>query len=475
MFCKNCGEKFKDDAAFCEKCGTAVKKPVAQTANVKDNATESKATVTENVSNKAPDVKEVNNVPNAVGGTKDSGSKKNRNKILGIGVIAAVVLILVLVIFKKPTIDMNKYIEVEFDGYDGVGSVHVTIDWKQMEKDYGDKLKIGKLSKEEKSAIGLLGVDQDEIAFMYLQDCIDYSVSQNTGLSNGDTVNLEWDIDTEGIEEYLNVKIKATDKEYKVTNLEEVDLFDPFEYITLEYTGTAPNGYAEVKKDNNEEMMNYFNVSVSNNSNLSNGDKITVTMSINMTESNFANKFGCLPSEQEKEYEVSGLPGYITATSEIPEETMAKMKKQSEDIILGSTADWNKESKLAGVEYIGNYFITPKGTNYGCYNKIYLVYKVNATITREMQDTTTSQDVTYYYGVAFSNLMTVPQDGSVFVDLTQYEKIQNSFRKELEFIGPSGAVSGRYYFNGYETLDEIYNIVVIKNIENYNYEENITK
>lgn len=450
MFCKNCGTELKEGAAFCGKCGNAVNKPAVSKTNKSESA--------------------VNSMMGSV--TK----KMNNKALIGIVAVAAIAVVLFFVLFSKPTINMNKYVEVEFDGYEGIGTVHVTIDWEQIEKDYGNKLKVGKLSKEEKSALGLFGIDQDEIAIILLKEGIDYSVDRNSGLSNGDRVSFEWDIEADKLEEYLKVKIKAVDKEYTVKNLEEIDLFNPFEYVTVSFTGTSPNGSAEVKKDSNQEMMNYINVLVSKDSNLSNGDKITVTTSISISESNFANKFGCLPSETEKEYEVSGLPGYITATSEIPEETMAKMKKQSEDTILGSTADWNPESKLSSVEYIGNYFITPKvmGSS-GVYNKIYLVYKVNAVITRDVKGTTSSQEVTYYYGVAFSNMMSIPQDGSVFVDLTKYEKIQNSFRKDLEFIGTSGTVDYRYYFDGYETLDEIYNVVVIKNIENYNYEENITK
>ena len=30
MFCKNCGAKLDDDAQFCEKCGTVVKRPAVQ-------------------------------------------------------------------------------------------------------------------------------------------------------------------------------------------------------------------------------------------------------------------------------------------------------------------------------------------------------------------------------------------------------------------------------------------------------------
>lgn len=515
MFCKNCGTEIKADAAFCPNCGTAVSKPAAMEVNVQENVPEVKEEI-EAVEEVAEVVNEepvkvenksdsssnpfssgkssdsnsnpfssgnnseaMNQMVNAIGGAAGSAAKKMKSnkKLLG-GIIGAAILLVLVLIFAlihKPTINMNKYIEVEFDGYDGVGSIHVTLDWKKIEKDYGDKLKVKKLSKEDKAVLGLLGADQDDLALMYLKECVGYTLDQSTGLSNGDMVTLEWDIETDNIKEYLNVNVKASDKEYKVKDLEKVDLFDPFEYITVEFSGTAPNGYADVKKDNNKEMMNYLNFSISNNSGLSNGDKITITMKMNLSESDFAEKFGCLPSANEKEYEINGLPGYIKSSAEIPEDTMAKMKKQTEDIIMGTTSNWAKESKLVSTEYVGNYFISPKGSSYGYYNRIYLVYKVNATVTKEIKGTASSQDVSYYYGVAFNNLMTVPQDGSVFVDVTQYDKIQNSFRKTLEFIGPNGSVSDSFYFYGYETLDEIYNIAVIKNIENYNYEENITK
>ena len=39
MFCKNCGSKLDDDAVFCEKCGTAIKR-TASLDLAKDSTTQ---------------------------------------------------------------------------------------------------------------------------------------------------------------------------------------------------------------------------------------------------------------------------------------------------------------------------------------------------------------------------------------------------------------------------------------------------
>lgn len=38
MFCKNCGAKLDDDAMFCDKCGTVIRKDAADEVNGKKNA-----------------------------------------------------------------------------------------------------------------------------------------------------------------------------------------------------------------------------------------------------------------------------------------------------------------------------------------------------------------------------------------------------------------------------------------------------
>ena len=102
------------------------------------------------------------------------------------------------------------------------------------------------------------------------------------------------------------------------------------------------------------------------------------------------------------------------------------------------------------------------------------------TVTEEMTDAKSKEDVSeeteFYYYIAFSNLMNIPGDG-LFVDLTSYERTNNSFNVQRDVVKSTGWWETKYSFRytGFQTLDEIYKIAVVKNIENYNCETNISE
>ena len=154
------------------------------------------------------------------------------------------------------------------------------------------------------------------------------------------------------------------------------------------------------------------------------------------------------------------------------------MQKQLEDAFTTTTANWQEGASVSEMKYIGNYFLTAKKPENSLNNKIYLVYKM--TVTEEMTDAKSKEDVSeeteFYYYIAFSNLMNIPGDG-LFVDLTSYERTNNSFNVQRDVVKSTGWWETKYSFRytGFQTLDEIYKIAVVKNIENYNCETNISE
>ena len=197
MICKNCGMNNKEGAKFCEECG----KPL------NEERTEVKEQSVQHVKEK-----------------KSFELKKFPLKVVGVAVavVAVFIIILCVSINSGKTINLNKYLTIETDGYDGYGTVKVSVDWDSIEAKYGKKVSYTKMAKKEKVQLWYDGpVDM-------LSDYVSVKVEKSSGLSNGDEVTYTWDIDDE-LSDYINCKIKYTDGTCKVSELTEIGKFDAFD------------------------------------------------------------------------------------------------------------------------------------------------------------------------------------------------------------------------------------------------------
>ena len=104
MYCSMCGKEIPDDSLFCPECG-AKQGAAGRSWNIW------------------------------------RGSKiKKRNKIIGVCVAAALgicVIIILLSAWIKPSVNLNKYLSISFEGYNTVGNAVVTFDREKFEADYG--------------------------------------------------------------------------------------------------------------------------------------------------------------------------------------------------------------------------------------------------------------------------------------------------------------------------------------------------
>lgn len=487
MFCPKCGTEIKE-GAFCPNCGTAVGggdvPPVNQSQEQLQNdsqmhADEQKTTgVQPEVSNSA---------------AQTSGKKKEpvNTKVIGIIAIGVVALIAIIIIAvcHKPTIKLNKYISVEFNGYDTLGRATAAIDWDSIEEDYGKKIKVNKkaLKKDMKEQLGLdYGdfVSEDlvdeylsENGVALLQECVYGSLDKTNDLSNGDEVTFSWECPDEEVERYLGCKLKYSDETFEVAGLESVGTFNPFDGVTIAYSGTAPNGSASVEYPYDEDYFYYLNYSFDKRDGLSNGDTIKVTVSISGSEENFVENYGMVPSPTEQTYTVEGLMAYIDKAEDIPDELMISMQNQAEDIIKAKVANsWDDNVSLKSLVYMGNYFLTSKGDQWD-HNRCALVYKLTAEETMETEDEgTVIEDVDLYYYVQFSDLLT-EEDGTGAVDITNYTVTNNRFNVETDHVKSSGWWTYYYEFDyyGFENISTLYNEVVTKNLEGYAHEDNVTE
>lgn len=104
MYCSMCGKEIPDDSLFCPECG-AKQEPLV-----------------------------------APGISGEEAKLKKRNKIIGVCVAAALgicVIIILLSAWIKPSVNLNKYLSISFEGYNTVGNAVVTFDREKFEADYG--------------------------------------------------------------------------------------------------------------------------------------------------------------------------------------------------------------------------------------------------------------------------------------------------------------------------------------------------
>lgn len=371
-------------------------------------------------------------------------------------VVLCSLLMVLLVGCGEKEINLEKYVVVNLDGPNGYATASIEFDYLTFADDL--------YTNTEKKNISLESL-------LLLTDTVSVSSEDILiGLSNNDIITYKFNWDANLAKEY-GFKFVGKDYDYIVSNLKEPIIVDPFEHIELLYSGVSPNGDVTIAF-NSPDAIPGVDYTISPNENLSNGDTITVLTSHDSAEN--ALKHNYILSDTEKEFIVEGLPYYVTAISDIPNECLESMKKQTEDVILATVMQWEDTIKYTGCEFLGNYLLVNKNeSSYNDKNICYCVYKINGT--------TNGEDFSYYYYVSFTDIM-VMEDGAGSVNLMDYSKPFGIGTYGLQagkayVSGASGEafVLGDYWYVGYMDLGSMFNYCVTQNIEQYTYETNVAE
>ena len=358
---------------------------------------------------------------------------------------------------KYVTVDLNKYITVNLTGYNTMGTAEISFDYDAFDEDFNSKIKsrTDDGSNEKINMELRLGSKPMNVFINY---CFDFEADTADNLSNGDVIKITWDCDDKSAKEYFGCTLKYSDIEYKVEGLEEMAAFNPFEYVEVEFEGAAPYGKASVKADTEQKEIQYIEFSIDKEYDLSNGDKIVVT--VNVTDiDRFIEEFNAIPNPASKEYTVEGLPTYAKSMSDFDESALDELKTKAEDIYK---AKWNKlEGNMDGLKnltYVGNYFLTKKEENPSLKaNQIYMLYKVDAEFD--------GKTYPHYVFIKFMDVA-INSEGKCEADFERYEEVSNRWEPTGEW--------GFYYF-GYGTLDDLFNDTVAKITNSYVYDKNVTE
>ena len=443
MICERCGGTVKDNDPFCPQCGA----------------------------------------PTNVQFYGDDTTKKKKKKRLLISlailcVIAGAIAITCAVIKnRKKTLDVTDYITVSYSGRDGYATANVEFDRLRFDRDvllYGKFEMIGNMSSIQKR----IEANKSDSAWDVILDCLDdgmisykteerledavdaledaweYELNESDNLSNGDTLIITVNVNN-AIAERYGFEFKGGNIKETVNGLEEVEVVDLFDYVTVEFSGVSPYVSASVNEESNDYSYS-FSVSLDKYDNIKKGDTVVATLDVN--DAAMLNSYGCVVKEKTKEFVCEDVNSYISSMDEIPEEQMNSMKKQAEDTFYAMVAsDWDEEEQCNGFTYIGSYFLVKKNMSYyGPDNAIYLIYKVDVT-------NPDSEPFSYYTYTKFSDLITTA-DGVCSVDLSEYEVPEYNW-----LFHEDGFDKGRYVYDGYETIDALYRECVTCNLEGYEY------
>ena len=267
MFCEKCGNVLEDENKFCSACGFPVSKVSTLTA---------------------PD-------------TTESIRPKKRTKRKGIVwiLITAVILfaggitafcLIGLPQLTKVRIDTRKQFSVSISGYNQYAEITYGF---RFDEDFIEDI-------QDNSKDKLNWKNESELE--ELLNSIKIEASKENALQNGDQIFFTFSYD-KALEEELGVHLIFNESPYLVEGLKEVTEYDPFENLTITFTGYDYYGNAEIQAPTGP-YSDYVSYSISNNGELYNGETIKVSAEF---DEQIALEYGFQVNQGEKEYEVSGL------------------------------------------------------------------------------------------------------------------------------------------------------------------------
>ncbi len=456
------GAKAEEVAAKAETATAAAGAAVAE------KASEVKETVETETDKKIKEIKAKKQV-------KDNANAENagkNNSALFVGV-AVVLILLVLASFfallpRKTKVNLDKYVTVSFDGYDGYGKALVKFDKDAYLKDYKKKIKLKKSGNFLQDSLTKNYGAAELLYDFYIDGNWKIEGDSSDGkLKNGETVKLSWGFSQEELEEQFKVKFTSKGAEFKVEGLKDVQLFDAFKDFDYKFTGIAPEGAVEWKGTGDMDGSKGYYFTVEPSMDLKNGDKVKVKIEPANPES-LIQKYGIAPKETEKEITVEGLPSYVEKADAISDSLLQDMQKEITDKIQSQLASQGEEVSFVGAEYLGYYFLTSKSANAFEHNIMFPVMKVNVQIN--IPDKSYNAQHSYYFTAAFTNLMD-EGSGKVTVDLNDMDIPYHYATVDTGVVSWFSTV--KFNFSGFEDLNSLRNQCVSQKLDKYTVEETV--
>ena len=364
-------------------------------------------------------------------------------KTIGLAMLIATLMLILAGCGKS--VNLEDMFDVDFDGVDGNGTA--TVDFSKLDDWLDNSVYKERAGKSEKSKEEAAKIAND-IGYHIL-----YELDKEDHLSNGDKVTLSVEVEEEAIKQY-GYKLKGFKKEFTVEGLKKAKKVDVFEGVKVEFTDAEPAGCAEIV----ETPDLPFNVeySLDKEDGLSNGDKVKVTAEYDDDE---VSSQGFAVKNDEKEFEVSGLPAYVTKAEQLTDENLKSTKEWINKHMQAETASWGGDGKtVKAFDYKGYYLLTPSSEKADRQNVLCLVYKfdyhIDKTSYSDEEDHSVYKTFIYYD-------VKIMDDGKLSFDVEDYDAFEDKVFASFS--------------DGYETLQSLKDDVVTANIDYYDAIENVVE
>lgn len=388
--------------------------------------------------------------------TRDkSGAYTKYRKAFIIIILIAIAVIAVVGNAKANTVTelhLEDYCSVNVSGYDGYGEASVSFDDDKLKQDL-------KSSLEKKNELED-GEIPDEI-ISSLESYSLYSLDNTVDLNNGDEVTVTFDYDDiNNVLEPYKIELTGEKLTKEVSDLSEVQQYNPFDDISVSFNGAEPNGSADIVF--NTEYPLY--VSVSQTDHLSNGDTITVTIcgDEETDGDSLLKDYGIIITQDSKEYTVSNLSSYVKNVGELSSQFISDVKVQALAIMLNEMAnEYDEDEHINDRSCVAGYFLSSASYSPDCYNMLYLIYRIAYS-----NDSGKSKD--YYYYVRFSDVM---NNGNGEVNLNTDDDYEVPTKG---LWGPGTVYIDPFTLNrkaGYNSLDDLYENVIQGYESSYSIDE----
>lgn len=254
-------------------------------------------------------------------------------------------------------------------------------------------------------------------ALMDIGDAITCEIDKTSGLSNGDTVTVTFDVDKSVLEKYKLTAEPAT-LTFQVEGLTEVTEITPFRDFQISFDGISPDAYVKeyTKQEEIDGTTVYYSIEGPNGP-FRDGQEVTICAKLTDNEAYHL-------TEETRTFPVSGVEKYISDISELQSGTLDAMREKADALLSEQIQNWQGYFSYSGFDFVGyEFWSRQEDSIMGSPNAVYLYYKINAN------DNGTPFD-TYYY-VGFNSVLQ-HLDGSQEVDLGSVQKPSIGLYEELK-------------------------------------------
>ena len=423
-FCTNCGTQVDENVKVCPTCGAQIGAVPAAAPSGMAAARPAKAPM-------------------------DAAKKKKLITILAAAAVAVIALIIFIVVMvnRPKSFSIKDAVIISVEGYDTLGRLDLRTDSELM------------MLNMQSAKSGLRENAAYEIA-----RSIKITPSATENLSNGQEITIKVAVN-EQLLESNKLQLAETEWTYTVEGLDEIQTIDPFDGITVQFTGTSPFLRAEVKRERTDGAYGSISYEMDKSDKLAVGDTVTVKADYSYGgEESYIKNYGAVFGTKEKTFTAETADVYITSPTELDEQTMTRLQRESLDVIEAYLAnlDYAENITYDALTYEGCAVLMGKDYRSSYQNFIWLVYSASFSPVEGAEDSPLEPDTINYFPIEFDNVIRY-QDG----------KVDFSDRSSSPY-GRGGALYDNawwgQYFSGYSDTTTMMTELIRKYTDNYNYE-----